>query len=70
MKKNHFAIIGAVCMCAGMLIATGIEQNLWQGVIALVLMGAGVCAIRKWESADKPASSIQGFKSSTYRQAA
>jgi len=56
MKKSYrLPIVGAVCIAIGMLMATGIETNLWQGVYALMFMVAGILCVHKWEQAQEPA---------------
>lgn len=55
MKKSYrLPIVGAVCIAIGMLMATGIETNMWQGVYAMMFMGAGILCVHKWEQAQQP----------------
>lgn len=57
--KKTLSIIGAVLVCIGMLMATGVDYNPWQAVYAAVLIGAAsVCfnradAIGKREKSER-----------------
>jgi hypothetical protein len=53
MKKNYLPIVGAVCVSLGMLMATGVDYNLWQGFYALVLMGVGAWAFNRHDRLTK-----------------
>ena len=41
MKKNYQPIVGAIVFILGLVIATGIAANWWQGVIAIPMLIAG-----------------------------
>ena len=72
MKKSYrLPIVGAVCVAIALLMATGIEANAWQGVYALLFMGAGIACVHKWEQAQEPAqeSGTQDMRAD-YRKAA
>ena len=65
MKKNLLPIVGAVCVSLGMLMATGVDYNLWQGFYALMLMGAGAYCFNRHdrmsrESENKKSTTIGG----------
>ena len=75
MKKN-LSIVGTLCVTMGLLMATGIEQNLWQGVCVLFLLGAGALAINRAERVGKEAKTgrtmpkVCNYERSTYEDAA
>lgn len=47
--KKILSILGAVCICLGFAMATGVDQNPIQAVYALACMGAALVCIKSAE---------------------
>lgn len=73
MNKKNLSIVGILCLSLGLLMATGVPQNMWQGVCAVVLLGAASWALNRADRmgvAEKSASKAKREKLASYRDAA
>lgn len=63
--KKVLSILGAVCICLGFAMATGVDQNPMQAVYCLVLMAGALVCIKSAERMEHRESDKQPTKAAT-----